>query len=82
MSLEGVIEIEAAIEQADSAIVAADHHFPPPARAASNRPVHLLRHSIGFPGIFLLEELEFPPLVHSRQGDRTNMVSLVGLSEH
>lgn len=64
MGLEGVVEVEATIEQADDAIVAADHHPPSAARAALDSPAHLLRYPIRFPAAFLLEELEFPPLVH------------------
>lgn len=80
MGLEGVVEVEAAIEQDNGAVVAADHHLPSAARTAFDSPAHLLRYPIRFPSAFLLEELEFPPLVHSpcRERDPTALVSPVG----
>lgn len=72
MSVEGEIEVEAAIEEADCAIIVADHYLPSSARAAfdfdGGRILFLRRrrrrYFVQFPGVFLLEEFEFPPLVH------------------
>lgn len=63
MGLEAVIELEAAIEQAHPAVVAADHELPPAAGAAGDPAAHLLRDGASPPQL-LLEELELPPLIH------------------
>lgn len=63
MRLEAVVELQPPIEQADGAVVAADDDLPPAARAASDVAGDVLGDR-ALPGEFLLEELEFPPLVH------------------
>lgn len=63
MSWKPVIELKAAIEQADGAIIAANHHLPSSARAALNLPCDFLGNR-AFSCVFFLEELELPPLVH------------------
>lgn len=63
MSWKPVIELKAAIEQADDAVIAANYHLPPPAGAALDLPCHLVGNR-AFSCVFFLEEFELPPLVH------------------
>ena len=67
--LEGVIELEASIEQANVAIVEASNHLAPAAGTArdllpDNIIVFLAIRNNAFRGVLLLEELELPPLIH------------------
>lgn len=61
--MEAVAEVEAAVEEADGAVVAADHHLPSAAGAALDLAAYFLGNR-ALSRQFLLEELEFPPLVH------------------
>lgn len=63
MSLEAIIELQASIEEANGAIVASNDDLSPSAGTA----IDLARDFLGnraFSGVFLFEEVEFPPLVH------------------
>jgi hypothetical protein len=62
--LEREIELEATIQQAYSAIIAADHHFPSAARTALDLPCRHILGNGALSSVFLLEELEFSPLIH------------------
>lgn len=65
VSLEAEIEVEAAVQEAYSAVVAADHQLPSAAGATLNFSTDFLW-DFAFPSSqFFLEELELPPLVHS-----------------
>ena len=64
MSLEAEIEVKSAIQEAYSAVIAADHQLPSAAGTTLDFSTDLLW-DFAFPSSqFLLEELEFPPLVH------------------
>lgn len=63
VGLEGVGELEPAIQEADHAVIAPDSDPAPPARAAPDVAADLARDR-HLAGGFLLEELELPPLVH------------------
>ena len=64
VSLEAEIEVKSAIQEAYSAVIAADHQLPSAAGTTLDFSTDLLW-DFAFPSSqFLLEELEFPPLVH------------------
>lgn len=65
MGGEGVVEVEASVEERDDAIAGADGELPSAAGAAGDRPLHFIGDH-AFSRRFLLEELELPPLVHRR----------------
>uniref|UniRef100_A0A2P2J827 Vacuolar protein-sorting-associated protein 11 homolog n=1 Tax=Rhizophora mucronata TaxID=61149 RepID=A0A2P2J827_RHIMU len=64
MGLEGEIELEATIEEADGAIVTANRHLTSAAGTALDLPSNLLGNR-ALSAVLVLEELEFPPLIHS-----------------
>lgn len=61
VSLETGIELDAAIEEADGSVIGADDDFATATRTALYISGDFLWY---FASVFLLEEVEFPPLVH------------------
>ena len=62
--LEREIELEATIQQAYSAIIAADHQLPSAARTTLDLPCRHIFGNEALSPVFLLKELEFSPLIH------------------
>lgn len=60
MSVEGVMELEAAIEERNGAVFGAQDNPASAAGAALDFSLNFLRNF----GFLLLEEFEFPPLIH------------------
>lgn len=63
VSLEAEIELEAAIKEAYGPVVAADHYLSSATWAVRDVSTNFLRDR-ALSSVFLLEEIEFPPLVH------------------
>lgn len=61
VSLETGIELDTTIEEADGSVTGADDDFATATRTALYLPRHVFRY---LASVFLLEEFEFPPLVH------------------
>lgn len=69
MGLETIEELEPPIDEADSTVTTSDGDPTPSARAALDGSSDLGGDGTLATG-FLLEELELPPLIHLREGER------------